>query len=105
MWMIFWHDVVPRLVLILYITSLGVVGTSAAVLIAGLSVFCIVGLVVGLAQSLGLTDMVRHMEGGHTCPLIYCLQQVVHLQPGFVIQGAEGFVQAEHLGMAGQSAS
>ncbi len=44
MWMIFWHDVVPRLLLILYITSLGIAGTSAAVLVGGLSVFCIVGL-------------------------------------------------------------
>ncbi len=43
-WMIFWHDVVPRLLLILYITSLGIAGTSAAVLVGGLSVFCIVGL-------------------------------------------------------------
>ena len=44
LWMIFWHDVVPRLLLILYVTSLGISGTHAAVMIAGLSVFCIVGL-------------------------------------------------------------
>ena len=49
MWMIFWHDVVPRLLLILYVTSLGISGTSAAVLIAGLSVFCIVGLTTMVA--------------------------------------------------------
>jgi ABC-type nitrate/sulfonate/bicarbonate transport system permease component len=44
LWLVFWHDVVPRLLLILYVTSIGIAGTSAAVLIAGLSVFCIVGL-------------------------------------------------------------
>jgi len=62
-WLLFYLGGIPRLIEILYVNSLGIIGTSACVLLGGLAIMCSSALATTIAlHDSDLKDQVEHAK-------------------------------------------